>query len=180
MIDLPAPILEGKDDTEKLAELCNYVEQLHSSLERMFSNIDISNLNSELAEKINKTSDDINLDTYATIQYVNDKGKDYDSVGTAESKVSSHNSSGSSHGDIRRDISDVKGDISDLNKEIGRVENKCYISDIGTIRSNANDGSEAYDIIKTGDLKKGLTTGDTSWGRTWKDFLTLVGKYYNL
>ena len=54
MIDLMPPYITGKTTEEKLDNLIKYVNSLYDAVSRKFENIDITDLNASLADKVNK------------------------------------------------------------------------------------------------------------------------------
>ena len=54
MSDLPIFSARGSTESEKLAEIASYLPSLTSALNRAFLSIDFSNLNPDLADRINK------------------------------------------------------------------------------------------------------------------------------
>lgn len=70
MSDIPVPSIRGNTDTERVTEMISYLSSLSSAIDRAFLSIDFSNLNEDLADRINKSiTEHQDLTGYASKNY---------------------------------------------------------------------------------------------------------------
>ena len=70
MSDIPMFSARGNTDTERLSEIMSYLTNLSSAIDRELLSIDFSNLNSDLAGRINKSiTEHQDLSSFASKNY---------------------------------------------------------------------------------------------------------------
>lgn len=81
MSDIPMFSARGNTDSEKIAEIMSYLSGLSSSIDRELLSIDFSNLNGDLADRINKSvTEHQDLSGFASKNYAKNHFYDKESV----------------------------------------------------------------------------------------------------
>ena len=135
MSDIPMFSARGTTDAERLSEVMSYLSSLSSAIDRELLSIDFSNLNSDLADRINKgITEHQDLSGFASKNYAKNNFTSFNYVNgireTLDGDISAINNiigdwySGFPYSNVTYELYELRNRVSALENRVSALENK--------------------------------------------------------
>lgn len=121
MSDIPMFSAKGSTDAEKVQEIISYLSNLSSAVDRELLSIDFSNLNSDLANRINKSvTEHQDLSAFASKNYTKNNFYNKETIDAKfEFLYSNQETHSASINDIYSHIWRIEDDIEEIKDYLG-------------------------------------------------------------